>query len=160
MHKHACTQIHSVKLTHKLQPTQIHTHTYSAPILSALICDLCRGEWQEGRCRGEVSFRCLNYGSSPPYRCHHPQGRARQKEGNVSSLLPWYFKFQGEQEEKDSRLLHWRKKRKSSDAFLFSLFSLLASFAAVFKIRHLNKSSLMASRQEKKAQLDYCDGFI
>lgn len=40
----------------------------------------------------------------------------------------------------------------------FSLF--LASFAAVFKIRHLNKSVLMASRQEKKAQLDYCDSFI
>lgn len=39
-------------------------------------------------------------------------------------------------------------------------FSLLASFAAVFKIRHLNKSVLMASKAGKKAQLDYCDGFI
>lgn len=36
----------------------------------------------------------------------------------------------------------------------FSLcFSLLASFAAVFKIRHLNKSVLMASRQEKRHNL-------
>lgn len=36
----------------------------------------------------------------------------------------------------------------------FSLcFAPLASFAAVFKIRHLNKSILMASRQEKKHNL-------
>lgn len=35
----------------------------------------------------------------------------------------------------------------------FPLFSLFASFAAVFKIRHLNKSVLMASRQEKRHNL-------
>lgn len=34
-----------------------------------------------------------------------------------------------------------------------SLFLFLSSFAAVFKIRHLNKSVLMASRQEKRHNL-------
>jgi len=43
------------------------------------------------------------------------------------------------------------KKRKSSDVSLFLLF--LASFAAVFKIRHINKSVLMAARQEKRRNL-------
>lgn len=47
------------------------------------------------------------------------------------------------------------------DASLFSPVSLyLPPFAAVFKISHYNKSALMASRQWKKAQLDYCDSFI
>lgn len=50
---HTHTQIHTVKFTHThKKSTQAHihrcalkyTHTYSTPMLSALICDLCRGE--------------------------------------------------------------------------------------------------------------------
>lgn len=45
-------------------------------------------------------------------------------------------------------------RRGNQVTLLFShCFSLLASFAAVFKIRHLNKSVLMASRQEKRHNL-------
>lgn len=62
---------------------------------------------------GEVSFRCLNYGASPPSHCHRPQGRERQKEGNVSSLLPWYFKFRGELEERQQAIsLEKEEERK------------------------------------------------
>lgn len=43
--------------------------------------------------------------------------------------------------------------RRGNQVTLLFFFLLLASFAAVFKIRHLNKSVLMASRQEKRRNL-------
>lgn len=56
-------------------------HSNSPTKLSALIGDLCEVSDRRGRLRGEVSFRCLNYGSSPPSRCHHSPGEGKTKAG-------------------------------------------------------------------------------
>lgn len=104
--------------------------THSANTISS-VAGIC--QWQEWWLRGKVSFRCLNYGSSPPFCCHHLLGRARQKEGNVSSLLPWYFKFRRDQEDIDKVLLQWREEEGILMFPLFPAFFFTPFFAVVFK---------------------------
>lgn len=104
-----------------------------------------------------MSFRCLNYGSSPPSRCHRPRGEGETKSEAMFHLRRrGIFKIpRGAKEEGDAGLLHRRDPTDASSCLSLSLaallFFLFASFcfAAVFKIRHLNKSILMAAMQRR-----------
>lgn len=116
-------------------------------MLSALICDLCRGEWQEGRHSGKCPLGVLIMAPLLPLAVTIPRGGQDKREAMFHLCCLGISNSKGSKKRETAGCYIGGRRRNQ---VMLPFFSLYASFAAVFKIRHLNKNVLMTSRQEKR----------
>lgn len=130
-----------------------NTHKCSTPMLSALICDLCRGEWQEGRHRGKCPLGVLIMAPLLPLAVTIPRGGQDKRKAMFHLGCLGISNSKGSK-RRETAGCYIGRRRGNQVTLPFSLsFILFASSAAVFEISRLNKSILMASRQEKRQNL-------
>lgn len=147
-----CTSDHICTSTDIHTHTDVHSLTCCTPMLRALICGLCRGEWQEGRRRGKRPLGVLIMAPLLPLAVTIPRGGQDKRKAMFHLCCLGISNSKGSK-RRETAYCYIGGRKKIKWCFLFLRFSLFASFAAVFKIRHLNKSVLMASRREKRHNL-------